>query len=106
MGKYRLAPGYDQFQVDPVKLTRWGPESQAQHLSALRNFTPKSYDIYKKPRATGRKSSPERKTRRVDLPELEIFTERIEIGNDKPKAVTSIRITKRHGRQVRRTLTA
>ena len=53
LGKYRLAPGYDQFQVDPVKWNRWGPERQAQHLSALRNFTPKSYDMYKKPRAAG-----------------------------------------------------
>ena len=25
---------------------RWGPERQAQHLSALRNFKPKSYDMY------------------------------------------------------------
>ena len=53
LGKYRLAPGYDQFQVDPVKWNRWGPERQAQHLSALRNFTPKSYGMYKKPRAAG-----------------------------------------------------
>ena len=48
LGKYRLAPGYDQFQVDPVKWNKWGPKRQAQHLSALRNFTPKSYDMYKK----------------------------------------------------------
>ena len=59
LGKYRLAPGYDQFRVDPVKWNRWGPERQAQHLSALCNFTPKSYDMYKKPRAAGLQSSPE-----------------------------------------------
>ena len=44
--------------------------------------------------------------RRVNLPEPEIFTDRIEIGNDKPKAVTPIRITKRDDNtkwQVRRT---
>ena len=90
LGKYRLAPGYDQFRVDPVKWNRWGPERQAQHLSALRNFTPKSYDMHKKPRAAGLKTSPEIKTRRVNLPEPEIFTDRIEIDNDKPKAVTPI----------------
>ena len=53
LGKYRLSLGYEQFQVDPVKWNRWSLERQAQHLSALRNFTPKSYDMYKKPRAAG-----------------------------------------------------
>ena len=51
LGKYRHAPGYDHFQVDPVKWNRWGPERQAQDLSTLHNLTLKSYDIYKKPRA-------------------------------------------------------
>ena len=49
LGKYRLAPGYDQFQVDPVKWNRWGPERQAQHLSALRNFTPKHMTCIRNP---------------------------------------------------------
>lgn len=44
LGKYRLAPGYDQFQVDPVKWNKWGPERQSQHLSAFRNFIPKSFN--------------------------------------------------------------
>ena len=109
LGKYRLAPRYDQFQVDPVKWTRWGPERQAQHLSALRNFTPKSYDMYKKPRATGLKSSPKSKTRRVHLPEPQIFTDRDEVGDDKPQVVTPIRIPKSDDKtklQLRGTLTA
>ena len=109
LGKYRLAPGYDQFQVDPVKWNRWGPERQAQHLSALRNFTPKSYDMYKKPRAAGLRTSPQSKTRRVHLPEPEIFTDRVEVGDDKPQAVIPIRLSKSDDKtkwQVRGTLPA
>ena len=109
LGKYRLAPGYDQFQVDPVKWNRWGPERQAQHLSALRNFIPKSYDIYKKPRAAGLKTSPQSKTRRVHLPEPEIFTDRVEVGDEKSQAVTPIRLSKSDDKtkwQVRGTLPA
>ena len=88
---------------------RWGPERQAQHLSALRNFTPKSYDMYKKPRAAGLKTSPQSKTRRVHLPEPEIFTDRVEVGDDKPQAVTPIRLSKSDDKtkwQVRGTLPA
>ena len=29
LGKYRFAPGYDHFQVDPVKWNRWGPARQS-----------------------------------------------------------------------------
>ncbi|RMX57773.1 hypothetical protein pdam_00006752 [Pocillopora damicornis] len=94
LGKYRLSLGYEQFQVDPVKWNRWSLERQAQHLSALRNFTPKSYEMYKKPMVTGIKSSPQSKRRRVHLPEPEIFTDRVEVGDDTPQAVTPIRITK------------
>ena len=65
LGKYRLAPRYDQFQVDPVKW--WGPERHAQHLSALRNFTQKLYDMYKKPRAAGPKSSSQSKNKESPL---------------------------------------
>lgn len=34
--------------------------------------------------------TPQNKTKRVNLPEPEIFTERVEVGDDKPKAVTTI----------------
>lgn len=38
LGKYRLAPGYDHFQVDAVKWNGWRPARQAQHLEAFRGF--------------------------------------------------------------------
>ena len=51
LGKYRLAAGYDPFQVDPVTWNRWGPTRQAQHLEAFRAFVPRSYDTYAKPKS-------------------------------------------------------
>ena len=39
LGKYRLAPGYEHFLVDPVTWNKWGPQRQAQHLSSFRQFT-------------------------------------------------------------------
>ena len=58
------------------------------------NFTPKSFDMHKKPRTAGLKSSPQSKTRRVHLSEPEIFTDRVEVGDDKVQEVTPIRIAK------------
>ena len=51
--------------------------------------------MHKKPRAAGLKSSPQSKTRRVHLSEPEIFTDRVEVGDDKVQEVTPIRIAKR-----------
>ena len=31
LGKYRLAPGYDHFHVDPNKWNRWSPEAVSAH---------------------------------------------------------------------------
>ena len=77
LGKYRLAVGNDHFQVDPVTWNRWGPTRQAQHLEAFRAFVPRSYDTYAKPKSAGLKATPNAKKRRTQLPEPELFTERI-----------------------------
>ena len=50
--------------------------------------------MHKKPRASGLTSSPQSKTRRVHLPEPEIFTDRVEVDDDKVQEVTPIRIAK------------
>ena len=42
LDKYRLAPGYDHFHVDPTKWNRWSPERQCQHINLFREFVPKS----------------------------------------------------------------
>ena len=77
LGKYRLALRYDQFQVDPVRWNRWGPERQTQHVTPFRQFVPKSYDSYKKANSAGKKTSPKSKKRRAELPEAELFVDRV-----------------------------
>ena len=92
LGKYRLAPGYDHFQVEPTKWSRWGPERQSQHIKAFREFVPKSYDSYKKPASAGHKTSPKSNKRRAELPEPELFADRVPEYN--PPAVTPLRLSK------------
>ena len=95
LGKYRLAPGYDQFHIDPVKWNRWGPERQSQHISSFREFVPKAYDSYRKPSSAGHKTSPKAGKRRAELPEPKLFADRVPV-NPPPKkiAVTPLRLTK------------
>ena len=101
LGKYRISPGYDQFYVDPVKWNRWGPQRQTQHLQSFRNFVPNSYDKYTKPKSAGKKASPKSAKRRADMPEPELFVERIQEGSNsvlapacKKTAVTPLRLSK------------
>lgn len=96
LGKYRLAPGYDHYHVDPTKWNRWSPERQSQHVNSFREFVPKSYDSYKKPSSAGHKTSPKSNKRRAELPEPEIFADRIPDVNPQAKktAVSPLRLSK------------
>ena len=91
LGKYRIAPGYEHFLVDPVTWNKWGPQRQAQHLSSFRQFTPKSYNTYNKPSAAGLKAAPSKKVRRCNLPEPELFLTRTD---PEPQVVTPLRLYK------------
>ena len=91
LGKYRVAPGYEHFLVDPVTWNKWGPQRQAQHLSSFRQFTPKSYITYNKPSAAGLKAAPSKKVRRCNLPEPELFLTRTD---PEPQVVTPLRLYK------------
>ena len=57
-------------QISPWSWNKWGPQHQ--------QFTPKSYNRYKKPSAVGLKASPLNKVRRCNLPEPELFQNRTE----------------------------
>ena len=94
LGKYRLAPGYDHFQVDAVKWSRWGQARQAQHLEAFRDFVARSYDTYTKPKSAGLKATPHPKKRRAQLPEPELFSELIMPPACKKVAVSPLVISK------------
>jgi len=94
LGKYRLAAGYDRFHVDPVTWNRWGPARQAQHLEAFRAFVPRSYDTYVKAKSAGLKATPNVTKRRTQLPEPELFMDRISPPACKKVAVSSLVISK------------
>lgn len=91
LGRYRLAPGYEHLLVDPVTWNKWGPQRKAQHLLSFRQFTPKSYNTYKKPSVAGLKEAPQNSARRCNLPEPELFVNRTE---PEPQVVTPLRIYK------------
>lgn len=76
IGKYRLAPGFDQFFIEQLKWNQWGPERQTEHIKKFRRFIPAMYDTYKKPNKAGLKSSRKSKSARTRLPSPELFEER------------------------------
>ena len=109
LGKFRLAPGYERFLVDPVRWNRWAPERQKQHVKAFRAFTPLSSDKYKKPTSAGLKCTPTHKRRRTVLPEPQLFTNRAEpstsqLSSDQAeppsKKVTPLRLQKQTGQSL------
>ena len=81
LGKYRLVPVYEKFLVEPTTWNRLGPERQTQHIQAFREFVPKSYDTYKKPNLAGHKTSPKFNKRQAELPEPELFSDRVADAN-------------------------
>ena len=91
LGKYRLAPGYDHFYVDPGKWNRWGTERQEQHLKAFLDFVPCSYDQYTKPKSAGWKRSPKSTKRKANMPEPELFVERV--SNPTSESVPAVKKT-------------
>ena len=101
MGKYRLAPGYEQFAVDPTKWFRWGAERQQQHCNAFFSYTPGISEAFQWPANAGLKGNEIRRRRR-DQEEAEMFVSRFEnqrqLGSShmhvEPKTVSPIKIRK------------
>ena len=62
----------------------------------FRKFIPSSYDTCAKPKSAGLKSAPKSQKRRADLPEPELFVDRISPPPSKKSitAVTPLRISK------------
>lgn len=89
-GKYHLAPGYEEFKVDPLTWTQWSTERKQQHIDVFNNFVPKPK--YVKPAGAGQKPKPGSNKRRATLPEPELFSDRIEIEDNQEKQVTPIKV--------------
>lgn len=62
-----------------------GDLRQCQHINLFREFVPKLYDSYKKPSLAGHKTSSKSNKRRAELPEREIFADRIPDVNPQAK---------------------
>ena len=60
-GKYRLAPGFQHFTVDPVTWMRWSPNRRAQHFEAFLVYQASGSGKYTKPSDAGKKSKPGQK---------------------------------------------
>lgn len=87
-GRYRLAPGYESFFVDPVKWNKWSVERRQQHVDQFLNFMPSESQLYSKPAAAGLKKAP-REKRRSEKEEPEIFLERSSVRKQNTKDVVS-----------------
>lgn len=94
LGRYRLAPGYEQFFVEPHKWNQWSVERRQQHIDVFLSFSPSAAGSYSKPAAAGLKKAPRAK-RRIEKGEPELFVERIQTSIE---AVTPIKISKKKGK--------
>lgn len=107
IGKYRLAPGYDQFYVDPIRYLRWSSERKREHAEIFFAYVPACSETFSRPSNAGLKSNPNKKRRR-DQNEPEVFCDRFETiqrvsqitaddCDNQPKKVTPIKIHKSAG---------
>eukprot|EP00112_Aurelia_sp_Birch-Aquarium-sp1_P002183 Seg1234.19 transcript_id=Seg1234.19/GoldUCD/mRNA.D3Y31 product="hypothetical protein" protein_id=Seg1234.19/GoldUCD/D3Y31 len=85
LGKYRLAPGFQQFFVDPVRWYQWSTERQRQHCDAFFHHKPKISETFARPSNAGLKGNGTQKRRR-DESEADLFVDRF--SNMPAKKVT------------------
>lgn len=75
LGKYRLAPGFQQFFVDPVRWYQWSTERRRQHCDAFFHHKPKIGETFARPSNAGLKGNGTQKRRR-DESEADLFVDR------------------------------
>ena len=75
VGRYRLAPGYENSYVDPSKWNQWSVKRREQHLNAFFAYIPKQSYCYQKLASAGLKKAP-RVKRRVEKKEPAFFLDR------------------------------
>ena len=89
LGKYRLAPGYTSFSVDPTLWSKWSDQRKEQHMKRYFEYVAKPSEIYQKPANAGKKGNSFEVKRRSTQPEAEIFIDRVN-----KDTVTPIKLTK------------
>ena len=90
-GKFRLAPGYEQFYGEPTIYLSWSQERKQDHKRKFLQITPSITDTYKKPSNTALKAPPVKRTRR-NQDEAELFQDRIAVSAR--ESVTSLKLQK------------
>ena len=78
IGKYRLAPAYQQFSVDPVHWMQWSVTRQEQHVTAFLNYIPTPSETFTRPKNAGSKAEAPSKRRR-DQNEPELFFDSLDV---------------------------
>ena len=87
LGKYLLAPGYEQFQISPQKWQMWGTERRQQHIEAFHAFSPFPSATYSKPTTADKKKTVQR---RVTQKEPNLFRDRVEVKTVPPVKIRKI----------------
>ena len=93
MGRYRLAVGYQDFFVEPVKWNQWRPDRRQKHVDKFLKFRPTEIQCYRKPLSAGLKKEP-RPKRRIEKGEAEIFIDRAATLPPTTSQVTPIKLSK------------
>ena len=76
VGKYRLRPEFAEFYRNPTKWNQMSIESQDVIIDKFDKYTPDQI-VYQKPGSSGLKSSSGKNKKRVNLPETEVFVNRL-----------------------------
>ena len=75
IGKYKLAPKYEHFYVEPVQWVQWLDDRRNQHFNAFMRERPQIF-AYKKPKEAEKKPGGTGKNkRRAGLPQPQLFSE-------------------------------
>ena len=82
LGKYRLAPGYENLAIDPKTWLRLSPESRSLKIKHFVTLDLKPSETYKKPSNAGKKGNAQK--RRIDQQEPELFLRRVEASSITP----------------------
>ena len=93
MGRYRLAVGYQDFFVEPVKWNQWSPDRRQMHVDKFLKFRPTESQCYQKPLSAGLKKE-SRPKRRIEKGEAEIFIDRAATLPPTTSQVTPIKLSK------------
>ena len=93
IGKYGLSTEYEHFYVQPATWIQWSDERRNQHFNAFMEALPKTFAFRKAANAGRKPGITGKNKRRVNLPEPEVFIDRLTSEDNEP-VVTPLKIRK------------